>query len=579
MEKFKTISQKFTLGLVNNIIVVMVLFSILLVLANFKTGEKKLKQTFEGIVNKTKVILPGALWKFNHDYIDDYIESIFINEDMVYARVRSEGKIVKEKVIPKFSNKNLLDFKKSPKFIVKEQPILYDTYTVGEVVLVMSKDRIKQQMVKESINIIAIAFINIIAIFATTFYLSRKHIFIPLKALEVSVKEISKGNLDTRVESLNDDEIGDLASAFDQMVSNLKETMASKAELEKEIHQRETAQVQSKMLATILEDSFNEIYVFDADHLKFKMVNQGARTNIGFSMKELEQMTPMEIEPDFTKDEFNQMIAPLRSGEKSLLHFLTIHQRKDLSVYPVEVYLQLMRFQPSDVFVAVILDITERMAADKKLLASVKEKEILLREIHHRVKNNMQIIQSLLNLQMGKFTNKELKKALQDSNNRIKSMALIHETLYRAEDLASLKIKDYLKQITRFLMKIYLKPESEIRIEMDVEDVKLSLDKSIACGLIINELVTNALKHAFDKKQAQGNITIIFKTISKNQIRLMVADNGKGLSDQKKTKDFESLGLKIVRMLAEDQLEGSFSVEQGEQIVFEIQFPLTSKEK
>lgn len=560
------------------ILMIMLTLSAALVVYNFKAGEKTLNQTFDNILSKTGISLPSALWKFNHDHVAEYVDSVFINEDLVYTCIKSDGEVVTEKFHPKFQPEDLPRFREDSKFIFKEHPIFYQENRVGHVVMVLSKERIRRQMMKQSLIIISLAFINIVAIFVTTFYLSKKHIFIPLKEFERSVNQISRGNLDARIRIDTQDEIGTVAKAFDQMVENLQATMASRDELEQEIAVRKAAEEHSSVLAGILEQSMNEIYVFDAVDLKFVMVNEGAKKNIGYAMAELERMTPLEIQSEYNRSSYAELIEPLLSGEETALHFNTVHRRKDHSTYPVEVYLQLMRFDSVSVFAAVILDITERLASNEKLLASVKEKEVLLREIHHRVKNNMQIIQSLLNLQMGKFDNPDLVRVFQDSNNRIKSMALIHETLYLSDDLANLEIRVYVGQITSYLSKIYIDPNRPVHIDLDIDEICLDLDKSIACGLIINELVTNALKYAFTDIEKR-EIHIRFKQEAPNRIFLVVSDTGTGLSESIDPDHIETLGLKIVQMLAQDQLDGNLSIVQGERLSFCIDFPLRDEEE
>ena len=573
-----SISQKFTFSLMVIILMIMLTLSAALVVYNFKAGEKTLNQTFDNILSKTGISLPSALWKFNHDHVADYVDSVFINQDLVYTCIKSDGEVVTEKFHPKFQPEDLPRFREDSKFIFKEQPIFYQENRVGHVVMVLSKERIRRQMMKQSLIIISLAFINIVAIFVTTFYLSKKHIFIPLKEFERSVNQISRGNLDARIRIDTLDEIGTVAKAFDQMAENLQATMASRDELEQEIAVRKAAEEHSTVLAGILEQSMNEIYVFDAVDLKFVMVNEGAKKNIGYAMAELERMTPLDIQSEYDRTSYAELIEPLLSGEKTALHFNTVHRRKDHSTYPVEVYLQLMRFDSVSVFAAVILDITERLASNEKLLASVKEKEVLLREIHHRVKNNMQIIQSLLNLQMGKFDNPDLVRVFQDSNNRIKSMALIHETLYLSDDLANLDIRVYVGQITSYLSKIYIDPNRPVHIDLDIDEICLDLDKSIACGLIINELVTNALKYAFSDIEKR-EIHIRFKQETSNRIFLAVSDTGTGLSESIDPDHIETLGLKIVQMLAQDQLDGNLSIVQGERLSFCIDFPLMDEEE
>ncbi|MBU1171432.1 MAG: PAS domain S-box protein [Proteobacteria bacterium] len=220
-----------------------------------------------------------------------------------------------------------------------------------------------------------------------------------------------------------------------------------------------------------------------------------------------------------------------------------------------------------------LIDITDKKKAESKLVSSIKEKEVLLREIHHRVKNNMQIIQSLLSLQADRISRPEVKQPLIDSNNRIKSMALIHETLYHSDDMGNLDVKAYFNNVVNHLYKIYYNPEQMITLSIDIDSVELDLDRCIACGLIVNELVSNAMKYAFVGKP-EGHLLISFRKQDDHVASLTVSDNGCGLPDRFDINTHESLGLKIVRILAEGQLKGSLSAVNENGATFQIIFPL-----
>ena len=179
-------------------------------------------------------------------------------------------------------------------------------------------------------------------------------------------------------------------------------------------------------------------------------------------------------------------------------------------------------------FEGVVADITNEKLAEERIQASLQEKEILLKEVHHRVKNNMQIIQSLLSLQSNEVNDPEYRKLLADSNSRIKSMALVHEILYQSEDISRLDMQHYFKSIIGNLSRIYQNPAADITISIDIEPVELNLDLSISCGLILNELVTNAYKYAFNDRSA-GRIFVSLKKTRANDTILSVADDGPGL--------------------------------------------------
>ncbi|MGD2247839.1 MAG: histidine kinase N-terminal 7TM domain-containing protein [Candidatus Methanofastidiosia archaeon] len=219
--------------------------------------------------------------------------------------------------------------------------------------------------------------------------------------------------------------------------------------------------------------------------------------------------------------------------------------------------------------VIVLRDITDRKKAEQEIKTSLKEKEVLLQEIHHRVKNNLQIISSLLNLQSQYIKDKKYAKMFKESQNRIRSMALIHEKLYQSENLADINFGEYIKTLASSLARSY--GNIRVTLKIDVEDVPLNIDTAIPCGLIINELIVNALQHAFPKNK-KGVITVGVGTLN-HEIELKVSDNGIGLPDTVDVEQKQSLGLRLVAILAEDQLNGKIRVERNNGTTFWITFP------
>lgn len=199
-------------------------------------------------------------------------------------------------------------------------------------------------------------------------------------------------------------------------------------------------------------------------------------------------------------------------------------------------------------------DITARKLADQKIKASLKEKEVLLKEIHHRVKNNLQVISSLLRLQAGYIKDEQTLEIFRESQNRVRVMATIHETLYQSNDLAKIDFSDFINKLTTNLMRCYGIGQN-IQIKLNINKVFLKIDTAITCGLIINELVSNCLKHAF-KKDSKGKIYIEFLALGKGIYSLNVSDNGAGFKEDIELRRNQSLGLQLVWSLVE-QLEGT----------------------
>ncbi|MCC6691490.1 MAG: sensor histidine kinase [Bacteroidia bacterium] len=205
---------------------------------------------------------------------------------------------------------------------------------------------------------------------------------------------------------------------------------------------------------------------------------------------------------------------------------------------------------------------------------SLNEKDILLKEIHHRIKNNLQIISSLLRLQADQVQDKRLSVFFSDNVRRIKSMALVHETLYNSENLSKVNFSQYLRSLIDHIREAYHYTQ-KIDFVLKAEPHNLKIDVAIACGLIINELITNSIKYAFEKRNS-GKIELLFTKIkqkkSKNIFKLVVRDNGAGLPANIDIYQSKSLGLQLVTMLTE-QLDGSLSVESNKGTAFTIIFP------
>ncbi|MEA2062325.1 MAG: histidine kinase dimerization/phosphoacceptor domain -containing protein [Gemmatimonadota bacterium] len=216
-------------------------------------------------------------------------------------------------------------------------------------------------------------------------------------------------------------------------------------------------------------------------------------------------------------------------------------------------------------------DVTKQKRAEQQIKTSLKEKEVLLSEIHHRVKNNMQIISSLLSLQAQRIKNKRYRKMFNESHSRIQAMALIHETLYRSESFARIEFSKYLATLCSNLSSLYLSGRRTIEIDIDTSGISLEMECSVPCGLILNELVSNCLKHAFPARRA-GKVSITMRETGKGTIELKVHDNGIGIPESLDWKNADSLGLKIVSLLAEHQLEGTVDLSRSGGTEFIITF-------
>lgn len=214
-------------------------------------------------------------------------------------------------------------------------------------------------------------------------------------------------------------------------------------------------------------------------------------------------------------------------------------------------------------------DITDRKKAEEKLKASLEEKGVMLREIHHRVKNNMQIVSSLLRLQSQNIKNRKLLGMFSEAYNRIKSMALIHEGLYGSKDLAKINFADYVKKITTHLFSVYHRISKSIKLKLKVREIYFDINTAIPCGLIINELVTNSLKHAFFEGES-GEISVKIEK-SQDKFTMFVKDTGKGFPKDLDFLRAKTLGIQLVTDLV-DQLDGRIRLYRKNGTKFKITF-------
>lgn len=217
----------------------------------------------------------------------------------------------------------------------------------------------------------------------------------------------------------------------------------------------------------------------------------------------------------------------------------------------------------------------KRQEAEDFLKKSLEEKDVLLREVHHRVKNNMQIISSILSMQSRNIDEPRLKAALQESQNRIHSMALIHENLYNHKSLANIMFSTYVKSLCGNIARTYANHQSNVQFDFKIDDAYLPMDIAIPCGLIINELISNSFKYAFINKK-NGVISIHFTALHDDEFELKVADNGIGIPDDVNILKTKSLGMKILHKLVQ-QIEGELQNDFSDGTNFTIKFKSTNK--
>ncbi len=291
----------------------------------------------------------------------------------------------------------------------------------------------------------------------------------------------------------------------------------------------------------------------------FHRLNPEWEKTLGYALAELEGRRFLDL---VHPDDLQATLAAMSQLENqdSVLNFENRYRCKDGSYRWIE-----WRSIPiGKLIYAAARDVTERKRAEEQIRKALAEKETLLRELYHRTKNNMQVIISLLKLQAAGVADARLQAILKDTQNRIHSMALVHQKLYEAQDLSRVNLKEYIGDLIRFLMASCQVPPDKLSVVLEMDDVFVLIDSAIPCGLILSELISNSLKHAFPADRA-GEIRVHLSRGESGEIWLRVADNGVGAPRGFDFRRDGRLGLQNIFALGERQLKGQviFDVEQG----------------
>lgn len=256
-----------------------------------------------------------------------------------------------------------------------------------------------------------------------------------------------------------------------------------------------------------------------------------------------------------------------KDGQPVITEFILT--RQDGSTIPVLISGSRM---PDDIVILNIMDISDRKKSEEQLKRSLEEIEILMREVHHRVKNNMQVISGLIELQSAQITDPETQRLLQESYERIKAMALIHESLYRSNDFARIDFSIYLDKLISDLLSSYGRTRDEIFVDIKLQVIHMNLDIAVPCGLIANELISNSLKHGFPGGR-HGTISVRLVNTGEKECEFMVSDDGIGFPEELDFRKTASFGLQLINGLATHQMRGTTELRRGNGTTFIIRFP------
>ncbi|MFB6098613.1 MAG: histidine kinase dimerization/phosphoacceptor domain -containing protein, partial [Salinibacter sp.] len=359
-----------------------------------------------------------------------------------------------------------------------------------------------------------------------------------LGVLREAVEQVQAGRLGTQVQVHTDDELGRLAQSLNRMTTTLDRRTVSRS-----------------YLHAVLDSMAELLFVVDGEG-RIRHANQAAADALGRSSDALRNSSLADY---FDAD-------PLASSDEGC--FECTLSPPDGASFPVLVSCSSLEGADAgdEAVVCVAQDISDRKEMEEKLRRSLEEKEVLLREVHHRVKNNLQVISSLLHAQARDVDQADVRERFEESQDRIRSMATIHEQLYQSDNLARVAFDEYLETLTEELFRSYRTHHVSRSLEADAQ--ALPIDQAIPAGLIVNELVSNSLEHAFPDDQG-GTVSIVFRADT-DEATLLVADDGVGTDALESD---ASLGLRLVRGLTR-QLRGTLSVDTEDGVHARVTFPI-----
>lgn len=368
-----------------------------------------------------------------------------------------------------------------------------------------------------------------------------------------------EGNFKIRTGMSGKDEISKLGMAFDNMADKLVESENRYKDIFENIND------------IIFINEFSEANQFG----NFVDVNNIASTNLGYSKEEFRNFSLREITCVDCLEKIDFEKTGNEIAENSYATFeLTLLTKNSVNKIPVEINSHVFSLNKKQYVISIARDIRERREKEETIKNSLREKEVLIKEIHHRVKNNLQIISSLMKIQARHHEDPRVLNVLRDSQSRVQTMALIHKKIYRSQDLLEIDFSDYVLELVNTISLSYKLPKDKIKIETNLEkNISLTIEYAIPCGMIINELFSNAVKHAFPFGK-KGLISIFWGKEGQNY-RLCVSDNGIGLSDEliilEKT---SSMGLTLVNELV-NQLDGKIQIDNSQGSKFDITFSVS----
>ena len=442
---------------------------------------------------------------------------------------------------------------------------------LGEVVgldtIAIPSDKVNQRLWQEKVRNIGFLGILILLLCASLVFIFKFIITDRLSIITHHFLHTEKQGDDAMIgaiETKGRDEIAILTGSFNKLAERLND---SYAKLKIEIEERKQAQAALRES----EEKYRTLFDMESDALALMDIETGDILDVNKAFINLYGFRKEEIlcmkNTDFSAE-------PHKTQKSVQNHEINIptryHKKKDGTVFPTEISASIFEYQGREVLIGAVRDITERKHAEEQIKTSLREKEILLREIHHRVKNNFEIISSLLDMSSMRTDSQETQNLLLNARSRIHSMSLIHSQLYQTDRFDRIDMDRHISELSHHLLCVYGSGK-KIDLILTPSKVYLSVSQAIPCALVLNELISNVFKHAFREKK-QGTVRISISTPDPTTVLIQVIDDGDGIPEGLDIHSQTGLGLKMARHLVSGQLKGEMRVKNDSGTEISIQF-------
>jgi PAS domain S-box-containing protein len=585
------IAKKLVLSILLFSSLITLLFTSWQLFSDYRLGRNQILVTLQQIEDSHVKTISRTVWTSNKEQLEVQLQGILELNEMQYVKVSFENYVLEAGIL---KEKNIISRQISLSFTFDGKK--HDLGTLQLVATLENLyshlyDRVFYIFVTQGIKTFLVSiFIFFIFQFMVTRHLSTmaayaknltiENLKIPLTLKERFFKRYKSDELELVTHALNSMRLNLLAEIEkhekqkEQIKASLKEKETLLYKLEKETIEHKQVENEKKeneeKYKSLAENSQDYIMRYD-DQGRHLYQNQAAYRVSGYSKEEFIGKTHEEL--GFDKklcDVWGKRITEVFHTGKPSGEIFSWDSEEGMVYLDWRVFPEFDKKGNVKTVLGVSRDISELKQSEAKIRASLKEKETLLHEVHHRVKNNMQVINSLLKLQSNNIEDVKAKEILKDSQSRVYAMSAIHETLHGSENLSEIDLKSYLSRITTSIFQTYSTDYQEIKLNNNVEEVPISLNQAYPIGLTINELISNSLKYAFpnDKK---GEISVSMKSLDM-EFALIVKDDGIGMPEDFDWKNTKSLGLKLVRTLVENQLDGSIDMESKNGTKFTIKF-------